>query len=121
MAQSEHNDAMLPESEGRADPVASPVARVLVADDDAAIRLVLRHRLEAAGFAVEEATDSQSALEALRSGRFDVALLDIIMPGIGGLEVLSIARSEKVRTLILVITAASTMNNAVEAMKRGAH
>ena len=96
-------------------------ASVLIADDDPAIRLVLRHRLEADGHRVEEAIDSGSALVALRSGRFDVALLDIIMPGSGGLDVLSAAHAEGVRTLIIVITAASTMNNAVEAMKRGAH
>jgi two-component system, NtrC family, nitrogen regulation response regulator GlnG len=94
---------------------------ILVADDDPAIRLVLRHRLEASGYCVEEAADSQSTLTALRTNRFDAALVDIIMPGVGGLEVLSAARSENIRTLILVITAASTMNNAVEAMKRGAH
>src|SRR5258708_24403160 len=96
-------------------------AAVLIADDDPAIRLVLRHRLEADGHRVEEAIDSASALAALRSNRFDVALLDIIMPGNGGLDVLSAAHSEAIRTLIIVITAASTMNNAVEAMKRGAH
>ncbi len=99
----------------------NPLATVLVADDDQAIRLVLRHRLEAAGFAVEEAADSQSALDALRTGRFDVALVDIVMPGAGGLEVLSTIRTEEIRTLVIIITAASTMNNAVEAMKRGAH
>ncbi len=94
---------------------------MLIADDDPAIRLVVRHRLEADGCRVEEAADSQAALEALRTGRFDVALVDIIMPGMGGLEVLSTAKAEGIRTLIIVITAASTMNNAVEAMKRGAH
>ncbi|MBV8454399.1 MAG: response regulator, partial [Deltaproteobacteria bacterium] len=92
---------------------------VLVADDDAGIRLVLRHRLEAAGYEVEETADSQSTLQALISNHYDVALVDIMMPGSGGLEVLSKARSEGTRTLIIVITAASTMNNAVEAMKRG--
>ena len=97
------------------------LATVLVADDDQAIRLVLRDSLQAAGFAVEEAVDSQSTLDALRTGRFDVALIDIVMPGAGGLEVLSIARTEEIRTLMIIITAASTMNNAVEAMKRGAH
>src|SRR5437879_3461469 len=96
-------------------------APILVADDDPGIRLVLHHRLEAAGYAVEEAADSQSALEALLSNRHKVALLDIMMPGIGGLEVLSAAREQSSRTMIIVITAASTMNNAVEAMKRGAH
>jgi two-component system, NtrC family, nitrogen regulation response regulator GlnG len=96
-------------------------ALVLVADDDHGIRLVLRHRLEAAGYEVEETAESQSTLQALISNRYDVALVDIMMPGVGGLEVLSKARDEGTRTLIIVITAASTMNNAVEAMKRGAH
>jgi two-component system nitrogen regulation response regulator GlnG len=96
-------------------------ALVLVADDDPGIRLVLRHRLEAAGYEVEETADSQSTLQALLNNRYDVALVDIMMPGIGGLEVLSKARNGGTRTLVIVITAASTMNNAVEAMKRGAH
>src|ERR1700761_117025 len=87
---------------------------VLIADDDPGIRLVLRHRLEGAGYSVEEAGDSQAARDALLSNRYAVALLDIMMPGEGGLEVLSEARSESCRTLIIVITAASTMNNAVE-------
>jgi two-component system nitrogen regulation response regulator GlnG len=94
---------------------------VLIADDDPAIRLVLRHRLEDAGYRVEEAGDSHAAREALLTNRHAVALLDIMMPGEGGLEVLSEARTQSCRTLIIVITAASTMNNAVEAMKRGAH
>jgi two-component system nitrogen regulation response regulator GlnG len=94
---------------------------VLVADDDAAIRLVLRHRLESAGYTVEEATDSQTALRALLANRHAVALLDIMMPGAGGLEVLTQAREQEARAQIIVITAASTMNNAVEAMSRGAH
>jgi two-component system, NtrC family, nitrogen regulation response regulator GlnG len=94
--------------------------RALIADDDPAIRLVLRHRLEAEGWRVEEAADSDSALEALSRGGFDVALLDIIMPGRGGLEVLTAARAQGCATPIVVITAASTMNNAIEALKRGA-
>src|SRR5215469_964284 len=103
-------------------PTSTPVeALVLVADDDPGIRLVLRHRLEAAGYEVEETADSQSTLQALISNRYDVALVDIMMPGAGGLDVLSKARDEGTRTLVIVITAASTMNNAVEAMKRGAH
>jgi two-component system nitrogen regulation response regulator GlnG len=96
-------------------------ASVLIADDDPGIRMVLRHRLEASGHNVQEAADSQSALNALLNGHHDVALLDIMMPGVGGLEVLSTARESNVRTMVIVITAATTMNNAVEAMKRGAY
>jgi two-component system, NtrC family, nitrogen regulation response regulator GlnG len=100
---------------------AAAIPSILVADDDPAIRLVLRHRLEASGYRVDESADSQSALDALLSNRYDVALVDVMMPGAGGLEVLSRGREAATRTLVIVITAASTMNNAVEAMKRGAH
>jgi two-component system nitrogen regulation response regulator GlnG len=99
---------------------ATRAINALVADDDPAIRLVLHHRLEAEGWRIEEAADSDAALQALESGRFDVALLDIIMPGMGGLEVLTTARAHGCTTPIVVITAASTMNNAIEALKRGA-
>jgi two-component system nitrogen regulation response regulator GlnG len=102
------------------DPAETHAIHALIADDDPAIRLVLRHRLEAEGWRVEEAADSGTALEALGGGRFDVALVDIIMPGIGGLEVLTTARAQGCATPIVVITAASTMNNAIEALKRGA-
>ena len=113
---------MLPENSNLNEaPVETTRASVLIADDDPGIRLILRHRLEADGYRVEEAADSQSALEALTGNRHEVALLDIMMPGAGGLEVLTAARAQASRALIIVITAASTMNNAVEAMKRGAH
>ncbi len=116
------NQALLksePPEEGGA--VIQNAPAVLVADDDPAIRLILRHRLEAGGYNVAEAADSNAALAALRTNHFDAALLDIIMPGTGGLEVLSTAQAEGIKTVIIVITAASTMNNAVEAIKRGAH
>jgi two-component system nitrogen regulation response regulator GlnG len=102
------------------DTTGTHAIRALIADDDPAIRLVLRHRLEAEGWRVEEASDSDGALAALGGGRFDVALVDIIMPGVGGLEVLTAARGQGCATPIVVITAASTMNNAIEALKRGA-
>src|SRR6185437_12547830 len=96
---------------------ANTTSSVLVADDDPGIRLVLRRRLEMAGYGVEEAADSRSAAEALSANRHEVALLDIMMPGVGGLEVLTQAREAGSRTVVIVITAASTMNNAVEAMR----
>jgi two-component system nitrogen regulation response regulator GlnG len=99
----------------------APPHSVLIADDDPGIRLILRHRLESSGYAVEEAGDSAATLHALISNRHSVALVDIMMPGQGGLEVLSQSREAGSRTPVIVVTAASTMNNAVEAMRRGAH
>jgi two-component system, NtrC family, nitrogen regulation response regulator GlnG len=109
------------EAAGEGSAAVKTAPAILIADDDPAIRLILHHRLEAAGYQVSEASDSNATLAALRSNRFDAALVDIIMPGAGGLEVLSTAQTEGIKTVIIVITAASTMSNAVEAIKRGAH
>ncbi len=94
--------------------------RVLVADDEDSIRFVLRETLEAEGHQVNEVADGESALDALTSGQFDIAFLDIRMPGYSGLEVLEQLRSSGSDTAVVIITAQNTMDNAVEAMKRGA-
>jgi two-component system nitrogen regulation response regulator GlnG len=95
-------------------------ARVLVADDEASIRFVVRETLEAAGHDVVEASSGEAALAELTAQPFDIAFFDIRMPGPSGLELL-----EQVKTLgsdvaVVIITAQNTFENAVEAMKRGA-
>jgi DNA-binding response OmpR family regulator len=62
--------------------------RVLVVDDEPHIRTVLRSYLQADGFDVTEAADGEGAIAAIRDGRPDVVLLDVMLPGIDGLEVL---------------------------------
>jgi len=94
--------------------------RVLVADDEPAIRFVLRETLEEQGFEVAEADSGDAALRALAAEPFDVAFLDIRMPGPSGLEVLDQIRATGSDTAVVIITAQSTFENAVEAMKRGA-
>ncbi len=95
-------------------------ANILIADDEHSIRFVLREALEAEGHTVEEVGDGDRALELLATGRFDVAFLDIRMPGLSGLELLDRLRASGSETAAVVITAESTMENAVQAMKRGA-
>jgi len=94
--------------------------RALVIDDESGIRFVLRGVLEDRGFVVDEATTGEEGLEALGRTAYDLAFLDIIMPGIGGMEVLDRVRAAGGETSIIVMTAQDTMRNAVEAMKRGA-
>ena len=95
-------------------------ARVLVADDEASIRFVLREALEEAGHEVVAVEGGNEAFEALASGTFQVAFLDIRMPGPSGLELLDRVRALGSDTAIVIITAQNTFDNAVEAMKRGA-
>jgi two-component system nitrogen regulation response regulator GlnG len=94
---------------------------ILVADDEESLRWVLAQTLEKRGHTVESVGDGVRALTALESGRFDVALLDIRMPGLAGLDVLQRARERGLDTLCIVMTAESTMANAIEATKRGAY
>ena len=95
-------------------------SRILIADDEDSIRYVLRQALEAAGHQVEEVADGSRALEELTSGDYDLAFLDIRMPGHSGLELLDLMSSAGCETAAVIITAQATMNNAIESMKRGA-
>ena len=99
---------------------AAPATRVLVADDEPSIRFVLRETLEAIGCAVVEAEDGDAALEALLATRFDLAFLDIRMPGPSGLDLLERSRASGRDANVVIMTAQNTLENAVEAMKRGA-
>ena len=98
----------------------APRARVLVADDEASIRFVLRESLEDEGCEVVDVEDGERALEQLSSGSFQVAFLDIRMPGLSGLELLDRLRGTGSDVAVVIITAQNTFENAVEAMKRGA-
>jgi two-component system nitrogen regulation response regulator GlnG len=95
-------------------------ARVLVADDEASIRFVLRETLESAGHEVIEVASGDAALQALAAESIDIAFFDIRMPGPSGLELLDQVRATGSDVAVVIITAQSTFENAVEAMKRGA-
>jgi two-component system nitrogen regulation response regulator GlnG len=94
--------------------------RVLVADDEPSIRYVLRETLEDAGCEVVDVDNGESALDALETRSFQLAFLDIRMPGPSGLDLLDRLQGLGVDTAVVIITAQNTFENAVEAMKRGA-
>ena len=93
---------------------ATPAGRILVADDEDSIRFVLERTLAQAGYHVAAVGSGTEALSALRAEPFDVALIDIKMPELSCLDVLSRAREERVGTLLIVMTAQNTMANAIE-------
>jgi two-component system nitrogen regulation response regulator GlnG len=94
--------------------------RVLVADDEPSIRFVLQETLEALGHQVVAVEDGDQALRELAKDEFDLAFLDIRMPGLTGIEVLQQTRASGAEVAIVIITAQNLLENAVEAMKSGA-
>ena len=93
--------------------------RILVADDDQAILRTCRKILEHAGYEVTTAPEGDSALSLLKSSHYDLLLVDMLMPGLSGLETVSLARQVDPTLMILMLTAYATIQTAVEAIKRG--
>jgi CheY-like chemotaxis protein len=97
------------------------VQRVLIIDDEAHIRHMMRLTLEAAGYEVGEAADGLRGLEMCSTGvSWDVVLLDQKMPGIDGIETLRRLREHAPATRVIMVTAFASIELAVDAMKLGA-
>ncbi len=97
------------------------MARVLVVDDDRSIRRTLEKFLEGEGFAVTTAADGREGLEAIRSGRPDVVLLDLGLPEIDGMDVLAAVHQMDQSPAIVVVTARDDMQSTVKAIQLGAY
>ncbi|MFN2566597.1 MAG: sigma-54-dependent transcriptional regulator [Gemmatimonadaceae bacterium] len=95
--------------------------RVLLAEDEASLAQILATFLSGQGHHVTSCGDGRAALEALRTETFDVALLDIVMPELDGLEVLRRLRDEADRPEVIIITGNGTIETAISAMKLGAY
>jgi two-component system KDP operon response regulator KdpE len=94
-----------------------PPIRILVVDDESAIRRALRPPLVELGFQVMEASRGEEALQTLRGGVFDAVLLDVNMPGIGGIETLRRIRAFAPRLPILMLTVRDQEEDKVEALE----
>lgn len=94
--------------------------RVLVAEDDTALRSVLERGLRENGYAVDSVGDGSAALRHLRAYEYDVAVLDWRMPEHTGLEVIEAARRAGDRTPILMLTARDTASDRVTGLDSGA-
>ena len=94
-------------------------ARILVVDDEPQIRRVMRATLVAKGYMVSTARNGEEALDQVREERFDLILLDINMPGIGGLEACRIIRSRS-DIPIVILSIRNAEKEKVEALDAGA-
>jgi len=93
---------------------------VLLVDDEASFRRALRTSLLASGYAAEEAQSGEKALEVLQERSFDLVLLDINMPGMGGVETCREIRAQRHNTGIVMVSVRDAENDLVQALEAGA-
>ena len=94
--------------------------RLLLVEDDRPLREALRQGLEEAGFAVDASADGEEGLWYARSNAYDVIVLDLMLPGIDGLTILSRLRREGSAVPILILTARDTVADRVRGLDLGA-
>jgi len=97
------------------------VADILLVEDKDSLRRVLRLTLENAGYSVAEAIDARAALNEIATSRHRLILTDLRMPNGSGLDVLRSARAADADVPVIVMTAFGSIDEAVQAMKDGAH
>jgi DNA-binding NtrC family response regulator len=97
------------------------MAKILIIDDEKSIRLTLREILEYEKYEVDEAVDGQDGIDKISDKKFDIALCDIKMPKLDGIEVLEKAQEIDPDVQFIMISAHGSIETAVEAVKKGAY
>ena len=94
--------------------------RLLFAEDDRDIAKAVRTLLERSGYSVDVVYNGQDALEYIEAGDYDGVILDWMMPGRSGIEVLHAVRSEEIAVPVLMLTARDAVEDRVEGLDTGA-
>lgn len=94
--------------------------RILVVDDDQDIRDLVGIKLESAGFEIETRADGSQALDAAADGGWSVIVLDVMMPGMTGIEVLRAIRARGDRTPVILLTARGQEKDIAAGLAAGA-
>jgi len=102
-------------------PTVGPRIKVLIAEDEEHLGAILEQFLLGRGYQVTVTRDGKAALAALRSEAYDVALLDIVMPEMDGLEVLRTIREDAAHPEVIIITGNGTIETAITAIRLGAY
>jgi DNA-binding NtrC family response regulator len=98
-----------------------PPIRLLIVDDDEALRQALARRFQQQGLTVLAAADAEEALAKAAHNPFDVALLDLHLPGLSGIDLLARLKERQPELEAIMLTAHGSLETAVDAMKRGAY
>ncbi|MBD3399830.1 MAG: response regulator [Candidatus Coatesbacteria bacterium] len=101
--------------------VGPQIERILVIDDERRMCESIRILLEKEGYRVVTAADGSEGIEKLKSERFSLCIVDLMMPKVDGFEVLAYVRNNLPQTLVIVITGYSSMRSSIEALRGGAY
>jgi DNA-binding response OmpR family regulator len=94
--------------------------RILVVEDEAKVASFIRRALEEESYAVDVCADGARGLDLARAGCYDLVILDLMLPGMPGLEVLKALRKEQVAAPVLILTARSELDQKVKGLDAGA-
>lgn len=95
-------------------------SRILVVDDEDALRTVLSSELEGEGYEIATAADGDEAINIVQNKKFDLVLLDIKMPKVDGFEVLKFIKDKIPGLKVIMLTGFADLKNAIESKKLGA-
>jgi DNA-binding response OmpR family regulator len=95
-------------------------SRILIVDDEPGVRFVLEKTLAAEGYRLDSASGGEEAIGKLAAGEYDVLLLDLAMMPVDGLQVINALRARGSDAAVIILTAHSTIESAVEALRLGA-
>jgi heavy metal response regulator len=94
--------------------------RILVVEDEAKVASFIRQALEEESYAVDVCADGNTGLHYAQSEPYDLIILDLMLPGLSGLEMLTRLRKEKIRTPVLILTARAQIDQKVKGLDAGA-
>jgi DNA-binding NtrC family response regulator len=103
------------------DDLMENLPHLLLIDDEDRFRETLSKRLSETGYTVSTAANGSEALDSLATNKFDVAILDIQMPGLSGIETLAEIRARHIGVEVIMLTGHGDVSSAVEGMRLGAY
>lgn len=95
--------------------------RILVVDDEDTFRYFLKLNLQEQGYQVTDSADGQTALKIIKEQMFEVALIDLRLTDLDGLEIVRYLRQLAPQTSVIILTGFATLDSAIEALRQGAH
>jgi len=93
--------------------------RLLLIEDDKKIALFVKTGLKEAGFAVDHALDGHDGLHLALTEPYDVAVIDLMLPGLDGLSIIKTMRNQEINTPVIILSAKRTLDERVEGLKSG--